>query len=345
MSPAVVSRVFNQDPTLSLRDETRAAVVQAIKALGYRPNSAARGLRNARTRTIALVLDQATNPMLTDVVTGAQRAALRADYVVIIIDAEEVEEGRSLVRNMIAANRIDGLLVHAGFGSGAVKVIDLAAGLPAVVLNDPGPAELSSVRLDDEAAVRLATQHLIDLGHRHLAFVEARKSSTSDRRRDAFLREMRGGLGDVKGKVVPCAGWTPQQSHDAVVNLLKKGKSPTAFVAVNAISAVGVLSGLTASGLSVPRDASVIAIHDGWFAPHLNPPLTTVRLPLPELGRAAVELLISLLGGGEVIHLVIDHPAPQLVHRHSTAVPPAPATKGPGKKRVRDAPLRERRGG
>lgn len=327
MSPAVVSRVFNQDPTLYLRDETRAAVVQAIKALGYTPHSAAQGLRKARTRTIGLVLDQVTNPMLTDVVTGAQRAALRAGYVVIIIDAEEVEEGRSLVRSMIASNRIDGLLLHAGFGSGAEKVIDLAAGLPAVVMNDPGPPKLSSVRLDDEAAVRLATRHLIDLGHRRLAFVEARGSSTSDRRRDAFLREIRG-VSDVKGAVVPCGGWTPQQSHDAVARMLKTEKAPTAFVAVNTISAVGVMSGLTESGLSAPLDASVIAIHDSWFAPHLNPPLTTVRLPLPELGRAAVELLISLLEGGEAIHLVIDDPAPALVLRRSTAPPPGPNGSG-----------------
>ena len=317
----MVSRVFHKDPTLYLRDETRAAVVQAIKALGYRPHAAAQGLRKARTRTIGLVLDQATNPMLTDVVAGAQRAALRADYVVIIIDAEGVEEGRSLVRSMIASNRIDGLLLHAGFGAGAGKVIDLAAGAPAVVLNDPGPDELSSVRLDDAAAVRLALDHLTGLGHRRLAFVEARDSSTSDRRRDVFLAGMRELAGDFEGVVVPCGGWTPQQSHDAVVNLLKERTAPTAFLAVNAISAVGVLSGLTASGLSVPDDASVIAIHDGWFAPHMNPPLTTVRLPLSELGRVAVEMLIALLDGGQPAHLVIDDPPPELVVRRSTAAP------------------------
>lgn len=334
MSPAVVSRVFNEDPTLNLRDETRAAVVQAIKALGYTPHSAAQGLRKARTRTIGLVLDQATNPMLTDVVTGAQRAALRAGYVVILIDAKEIEEGRSLVQNMIASSRIDGLLLHAGFGSGAEKVIDLAAGLPAVVLNDPGPAKLSSVRLDDEAAVQLAARHLVDLGHRHIGFVEAHDSSTSNRRRDAFLRETGGEMADIKKTVVPCGGWTPQQSHDAVVKQLETEKAPTAYIAVNAISAVGVMSGLTASGFSVPRDVSVIAIHDGWFAPHLNPPLTTIRLPLPDLGRAAVELLISLLEGAEAVHLIIDDPAPTLVQRHSTAIPPAPKATRSGKKQA-----------
>jgi LacI family transcriptional regulator len=112
VSSAVVSRVFNGDPTLHLREETRAAVLRAIKTLRYTPHSAAQGLRKARTRTIGLVLDQVTSPMLTDLVAGAQRAALRADHVLIMIDAEEVEEGRALVRHMIAANRIDGLLLH-----------------------------------------------------------------------------------------------------------------------------------------------------------------------------------------------------------------------------------------
>lgn len=325
VSPAVVSRVFNGDPKLRLKEETRTAVLRAIEELGYTPHSAAQGLRSARTRTIGLVLDQVTSPMLTEVVAEAQRAALRADYIIVIVDAEEVGEGLARVRSMIAANRIDGLLLQAGFGDGAGRVLDLATEVPAVVLNEPGTCNLSSVHLDDESAVRLATRHLIDLGHRHLAFVATHASTSSDRRRDAFLLEIRAAAERVTGTVVPSAGWTPRQSHDAVAGLLRKGASPTGFVAANTVSAVGVLSGIAAAGISVPDEASVIAIHDTWFAPHLNPPLTTVRLPLRALGGAAVELLIARLNGGEVTHLAIDDPAPLLVRRKSTGAPPAAA--------------------
>ncbi len=324
MSPAVVSRVFHGDATLRLKPETRAAVVRAIEVLGYTPDTAAQGLRNARTRTIGLVLDQVTSPMLTELVAEAQRAALAAGYVIILVDAAEVEEGLARVRAMIAANRIDGLLLQVGFGPGAEKVLGLAAAVPSILFNEPGTKGLSSVQLDDEAAVRLATGHLIELGHRRLAFVSARASSTSDRRRDAFLLEARTAPHKVNATIVPSIGWTPQQSHDAVLRLLnRKGARPTGLVAVNTVTALGVMSGVAAAGLSVPRDVSVIAIHDTWFAPHLNPPLTTVRLPLQALGRTIVEQLIARLNGADVAHVKINNPPPELLRRNSTGAPPA----------------------
>ena len=123
---------------------------------------------------------------------------------------------------------------------------------------------------------------------------------------------------------MPSTGWTPQQSHHAVLRLLKrKGTRPTGLVAVNTVTALGVMSGVAAAGLFVPKDVSVIAIHDTWFAPHLNPPLTTVRLPLQALGRTIVELLVARLNGGDIAHVKINNPPPELLRRNSTGAPPA----------------------
>jgi LacI family transcriptional regulator len=330
VSPAVVSRVYNRDASLRLRKETRATVLKAIEELGYTPHFAAQGLRNTRTRTIALVVDQATSPMFTELVAEAQRTALDAGYVVIIVDGGEVAEGAARIESMIAANRIDGLILQSGFGGGAGTVLDLAGAVPAVVVNEPAAGVLSSVDLNDEAAVRLATRHLLELGHRHLGFVATRASSSSDRRRDAFLSEVQAASGRTEGTVVYSAGWTPKQSHDAVVRLFRRGQGPTGFVSANTVLALGVLSGLAAAGFAVPADASVVAIHDTWFTQHLNPPLTTVLLPLAAMGRVAVELLIRRLNGGEPTHMTIEDPPPRLIRRNSTGRAPAarPAPNG-----------------
>ncbi len=294
--------------------------MQAVDELGYVPHASARALRKARAGALGLVLTDVTSPMFTDMVAGAQRAAMAAGYVLVLIDADEVEGESSLFTELISSSRLDGLLLQGGYGTAAEQLLTYSAQAPSVIVNAPGAPGVPSVQLQDEEATRMATHHLRDRGHEDIVFVSGPVGTTSQRRAEAFTSAV-GLTGRDAEVTVVAGGWSAGESHDAVTRYLSAHECPTGFVVVNSGAAVGVLSALNRKGNRVPEDASVIAIHDTWFAPHLTPALSTVRLPLRNLGRVAVERLASSIGGEDVDDIVITDPGPELVLRDSTGAP------------------------
>lgn len=319
VSRGLVSRILNQDQTLTVREETRRAVLDAVAALDYVPSSAARALRTSRTGTLALVVNGLASPIYEPMIDAAQREAASRGYLLVLIDAEEAEGDAEVFRSVIASRRVDGLLVQGGYGEAAKGLLPATKLLPSVIVNAPGTRTAPGVQLEDEKAARLATRHLIDLGHRDVAFVTGLSGITSDRRQRAFQSEMRdAGLTVPRHRVVR-GGWSADDCHDAVRAYFGEGRQATGFVVVNTGSAVGVVSALHAEGLDIPREVSVVGIHDTWFAPHLTPALTTVRLPLAELGRRGVAHLINKITAGVDDEVVITDPAPELIMRASSA--------------------------
>src|SRR5262249_13915705 len=151
----------------------------AVADLGYAPHAAGRALREARSRTLGLVLSEVTGPMFGDVVSAAQRAALEAGFVLVTIDAAEVEGATERFRELVSSGRLDGLLLQGGYGPGAAKLAALAESMPAVLVNAVSDNAAPCVVLEDAAATRLATAHLVELGHRRLAFVTGPAGASS----------------------------------------------------------------------------------------------------------------------------------------------------------------------
>ncbi|SDS57428.1 LacI family DNA-binding transcriptional regulator [Microlunatus soli] len=320
VSPGLASRVLNNDASVRLRPETKQAVITAAAELDYVPNSAARSLRYARTSTLGMVIESVTSPMYDGIVHGAQEAAATHGFFILMIDAHEVERRPALFAELIAARRIDGLLLQGGFDASTPIPLDRISAIPAVLLNAHGVGSIPGAVLQDEEAADLATRHLLDLGHRDLLFVGSPQGSTSERRRHGFDRAVERHP-DATGRML-AAGWSAERCHDAVVEHLATGARPSGIIAVNAETAVGVLSAVHESGLSVPDDLSVVAIHDSWFTEHLRPPLTTVALPMRKLGALAVERLLEQMREPHENDLVITDPAPSLTVRSSTGQPP-----------------------
>lgn len=321
VSPGLVSRLLNNDSTLTVRPETRIQVMDAVRELDYVASSAAASLRRNRTDAFGLVLDRVTNPVFADVVHGAEQAATELGCGLLILDAEEVASDAAFLTEVVRSRRVDGLLLQGGYGPDADLLARYSAEIPSVIVNSPGNDVASGVSLEDEAATRLATRHLIELGHREIAFVDGAPGVASDTRRRGFETALRDAGLDVRPERIVEGGWQAQDGHRAVLATDPSSSPVTAYVVATSVVALGVVSALAEARLRVPDDVSVIGIHDPWFAPYLTPPLTTVALPLFELGRRSVLQLMAHLTSGKPPETVITEPAPRLVVRGSTCAP------------------------
>ncbi|WIX83330.1 LacI family DNA-binding transcriptional regulator [Amycolatopsis carbonis] len=313
---AVVSRVLNEDATLKIREATRARVMAAVAELGYQPNAIARSLRTARTSTFGLVIPDFANPIWAKIVTAIEEEADHHDLLLVTGSARPGSGRAEHFLGLLQAGRIDGLLVAAPVA--ATLLPPSAERLPWLSLNQRIPGHDRYVLLDDPAAVALAVDHLVALGHRDIAHIAGPDTLDSARRRLAGFKDAMSSR-----RLTPCAivsgSYTTDGGEQAMRELLAQPNRPSAVVVANVASAAGALNGARAAGVRVPREISVIAIHDLPLAHCFEPPLTTVRMPLAELGREALRALMNTTPEQDVT-AVISEPI-EIITRASTAPP------------------------
>lgn len=290
VSHQTVSRVLNDHP--SIRPETRARVLEVMAQLQYRPNRAARTLVTARSQTIGILAASSTQYGPASSIAAIEAAARARGYWVSTANIE-ARDPDSLAQGLahLMAQSIDGLVVIAP----QVRVIRAIAAqqldVPYVTLQsaelDPG----HTLSVDQIAGARLATRHLIELGHRqiyHLAgpqdWVEA------EARMRGFLEEM--AASDIPTTAPILGDWTADFGYYAGRELLRV-RDFTAIFSSNDQMALGLLHAIREEGLDVPGDISIVGFDDIPEAAHFSPPLTTVRQDFPELGRRCVDLLLG----------------------------------------------------
>lgn len=309
---SVVSRVLSGDARLSIRPETRRRVLEAAAQLNYRPNTAARTLKTARTMAIGMIVPDLANQNYATIAEGAEERAATAGYTLL------VATGSPTMRLTDLHGRIDGLLV-AMATSETPRLGDFGAGLPALLVNRREQCGIPSITVDDEAGAALATEHLIALGHQRIAQVAGPQNADTARRRlrgyGSALK--RAGI-EIDPELIAEASFDEAGGHVAASRLLKLG--PTAVFVANVRAAIGVIAAARRLGLEIPSDVSIVGFHDAPFASYLDPALTTVRMPLGEMGQQAVDNLLALLAGQSVEDGTVATP-PELVVRASTAPP------------------------
>lgn len=308
---SVVSRVLSGDDRLSIRPETRQRIVEAATRLNYRPNTAARTLKTARTMAIGMIVPDLANVNYATIAVGVEDRAAQAGYSLL------VASGSASERRLDLHGRIDGLLVGMATTE-TPRLGDFGAGIPAILVNRREPCGISSVTVDDEAGAALATEHLVAIGHRRIGHVAGPQNADTGRRRrrgyEAALRNA--GIAPDPGLIVEAA-FDEAGGHVAAARLLSLSPRPTALFAANVRAALGAMAAARRLGLRVPADVSVVGFHDAPFASYLDPALTTVRMPLAEMGRQAADHLLALIGGSVVDDLMVAMP-PELVVRAST---------------------------
>jgi DNA-binding LacI/PurR family transcriptional regulator len=305
-----------------VRPERREAVLRAVRELGYRPNAAARSLSEQRTRTVGVLLNDLRNPWFVDLLDGLNPPLHDHGLHMLLSDARlNRRAGQDLARPFLDL-QVDGLVVvgtlpdPAALGAVAERVPVVVAGA-----REPAPAGVDVVAGDDEAGARLVTEHLIGLGHRRLAHL-AGYGAVGELRRRSFEAVTRArGLADRA--LVELCDMTEEGGFRTAVRLLSRAERPTAVVAVNDITAVGVLSAAEELGLRVPEDLSVTGYDDTSVSRLRHLWLTTVDNAGREVGRRAARCLLDRFEGGGGpgrVHLA----APTLEIRGTTAPPRRP---------------------
>ncbi len=318
---SAVSRVLSGDPAARLSEATRERVRQAAVEVGYHPNFAGRALKLARTDVIALIVPDVTNALFSMLVQGVEDEAVARGCVMLLARSEDMQPGGTMFDRLVGEGRVDGIVLQPRDGTDPAELAEtVGMRAPLVTIHQPIPGA-SSVVVPDALATRTAVEHLASAGHRRIGFAGGLAASPSARRRAEGFREAvaRAGLDDDPA-LMTWRGYQEGDGRAAVAELLALPEPPTGLVVANVNAAVGALAQARTQGRAVPEDLSVVAVHDAKTAEHTWPPLTCVRMPLYELGRAAVAALFDVIAGGPVERRAVESPPPELVVRESTAV-------------------------
>ncbi|HWM09188.1 MAG TPA: LacI family DNA-binding transcriptional regulator [Solirubrobacteraceae bacterium] len=292
---ATVSRVLNGSP--AVRDETRKRVLDAIAELGYAPNPAARALSTGRTQSIGVVAPFFTSPSVIERLRGASHVFNGAGYRLVLFDVESPGQDSESFRKLPGG--LDGLLSISLCPAEADLARFEAAGMP-VVLVDHSHDRVPAVHTDDLAGGRLATEHLLELGHRRIAFIgdveHNHHGFTSSARRRAGYEQAHAAAGlDVIPELVRRASHGREPAIESTRELLGLAEPPTAIFAASDTQALGVLEAAEALGKDVPRELAVVGYDDIEVARYAG--LTTVAQPLRESGARGAALLLAALAG------------------------------------------------
>lgn len=329
VSSATVSRVLS-GAAYPVREETRQKVLDAAEQLNFRPNMLARGLVTSRTSIIATIVHDISDPYFGEIVRGVEEAAVEHDYQVLISSSER-EAGRELeVLRLLLAYNVDGVVFAGGslddseYESNVAQLIEAFKSEDrAVVHLAPHIGGGASVTVDNEQAAFEMASHLISLGHRRIGLAAGPPHlSTARDRTNGYRLALREAGIRYEPDLVAHTDFTSEGGRVATTELLDRWPDLTAIFAANDLTAFGVLSVLNERGLSVPGEVSVAGFDDVQAAQYVWPSLTTVAVPMRELGRQGFATVLQILEG--------ERPEPtelptRLVIRDSTAPPPAPA--------------------
>jgi LacI family transcriptional regulator len=294
-----VSNVLNH-PDL-VRPLTRARVEAAMEELGFIPNGSARQLRAGRSRCLGLVVLDVTNPFFTEVARGVEDYAQAAGYAVILCNSDEADDKERRYLRVLEEQRVRGILITPVHGRAPELRRIRDRGTPVVLLDRPGSAGQCSVAVDDRRGGEIAVSHLLELGHRSIALVNGPVAirQCADRRRGALRAVERAGLDPAAVLAeVTVPAMNARAGAVAADELLSAtpptgGRRPTAVFCANDMLALGLLRRLGQAGVAVPGDLAVVGYDDIEFAADAAVPLTSVRQPKYQLGRAAAELLLD----------------------------------------------------
>jgi DNA-binding LacI/PurR family transcriptional regulator len=313
VAPMTVSRVLNQSGYV--HEETREKVLRVARALNYRRNGLARGLKRQRTDTVGLVLGDIANPFAAELARGVRERLDEHGYTLFICVSEHSAKEDLAAFDALADHRVDGLIVATRASKlGNDRLAELVdMGIPVVLVGRDFRHEGADlVAADNHKGGYEATEHLISLGHKHIGFIGITLTSGIGLRRfQGYLEALRDhGLAVEESLIVGGAGGTDEQmpgystesiGFEGMRQLLKLGRRPTAVFARNDFTAVGAVSAIKEAGLRIPEDIAIVGYDDVPLASHTSPPLTTVRQPTREQGRIAAEFLLRRTGSREPV--------------------------------------------
>lgn len=326
VSVGTVSNVLNRPEIVA--PATRSRVLRSINELGFVPNESARQLRRGRGRVLGLVVLDVANPFFTDMARGVEEATAAAGMAVIFCNSDGDPAKESSYLDLLEEQRVRGVLITpVDDANDRLKRLRERGILVILLDRRARSADLCSVSVDDVLGGQLAARHLLETGHRRIAFVGGPRSleQVRDRYRGAVRAVRAAGLdaAEVLSRI-DTPNTTVPAGREAAEELLKlpRSRRPTAVFCANDLLALGVLQGLTQGRARVPEDVALVGYDDIDFAGAAAVPLSSVRQPRQLLGRTAAELLMDEMRNPEHRHVRRIF-KPELVVRESSRLGPA----------------------
>ncbi len=327
VSVTTVSHVLNG--TRHVSNDGRARVETAIRQLGYVPSAIARSLKSNHTRTLGMLIPNSSNPYFAEVVHSVENRCFGAGYNLILCNTHDEALRQSSYLQVLAERRIDGLIVVTTGQDAALARQLEGLGVPTVLVDreievHQQPCDL--VETAHREGGRMATRHLLWLGHRRIACIGGPQDLAPSTQRVEGWRDALAEAGVDGGGLLWHGDFTSQSGYEAMQSVLASPRPPTAVFVGNDLMAIGALCAVHERGLRVPEAMSIVGFDDIALAAFTSPPLTTVAQPKRQIGVAAVDMLLERIDGArrEPRQLLLQ---PELRLRASTAaLPPGTAS-------------------
>ena len=322
VSVMTVSKALRDAPDVSAT--TKAKIKTLAAQMGYVPDSSAQGLRTKTTKLFGLVIPATTNPIYARIVFAIEERAYELGYDVLIAQTLNQAEREDVCLRRLLSRRVDGLFITPVYRFEAEARIYreiLARSVPTILLGAPAPfcKTFPAIEIEELVASYNATQHLIGLGHKKIAYFTGPPAAPwAHERFEGYRRALREANLEVDDKLVFAAGNTIEEGASAALKMINEGCHPTAIQAVSDFVAIGCAETLLSQGHKIPEDISLVGFGNILTAEYFRVPLTTISQPKYRLGTAAVEAMMKLIHGEKI---QLKRLAAEFVERQSTAPP------------------------
>jgi DNA-binding LacI/PurR family transcriptional regulator len=322
VSVMTVSKALRNEPDVSAA--TKLRIKSLAQQMGYVPDSLAQGLRSKTTKLLGLVIPSITNPIYARIVFAIEERAHEMGYDILLAHTHNMPLREEACIRRLLSRRVDGLFISPVYRFEAEARIYqevLARKTPTVLIGPPAPfcKSFPSVEVEEVAASRNATQHLLKLGHKRIAYLTGPSTAPwALERFEGYRHALREAGLDMDDKLVFQAGSTIEEGMKAALQMLNESCNATAVQATNDLVAIGCAEVLLSKGLRIPEDISIVGFGNILMAEHFCVPLTTLRQPKFRLANAAMDAMVNLLQGKPIE--VKKLPA-ELIERKSTAPP------------------------
>jgi DNA-binding LacI/PurR family transcriptional regulator len=300
VSIQTVSNVLNR--RVNVRPQTRSKVLKASEELNYMPNAIARSLVTRKTKAIGLIITNIRNPIYGDVVASINEVAERYGYSVIVGNTQRDSVSEQRIVNLLFEQRVDGVLLASGTWDSSATELLHSARIPVVrFLSHPQTLNTDFFGADDCEGTRIATNHLIGLGHVDIGFVTGPKSSISLQREQGFRDAMRAAELKVNDQWIVDGAFLREGAYNAGVQLLRKKSRPSAMVCASDLMAIGLIDAAYDFALKVPEDLAVTGFDDIFAASMRQVNLTTIKFDLEGIAESAILRLINKMSSETAI--------------------------------------------
>lgn len=301
VSVSTVSRALSNS-NYPLKEETRQRILELAEEMGYKPNLVARSLQSNRSHLVGVIVDRMQSPFAAATVQGIQDGLREEGYSISIAYSNRDQALAEEAINSFYSRQVDGIVILNSWLHHFNDRILALQTRPFIFVNRLFSNCLSNcVGPGDHIGAQLATQHLVDLGHRRIAYINGMEDWIEAQNRLSGYRDILEQQNlPVDHALIRQGDWGVDSGYQAAQELLALDQRPTAIFAANDIMALGAIYAIQEAGLQIPKDIAMVGYDDRDFAAWIRPALTTIRMPSYEMGQAAARLLLKQFSGEEL---------------------------------------------